>query len=725
MLNIKTQSPYPQSYHIKPFHFQLPPQSYPQSLVLAKIPKKPSSKSLPQIKSHPQSLPSLPSKPLWVYRPHQKKIIKQLYNNPLSPGCLLDHELGSGKTQTIIGAIERLRQHPNHPSFKETPVFVLTMKALVENFRNELEKSKNLQETRIDLYHIMTYDNFRLHSKKYDTSDAFIIIDEAHNFRTPNADRYIKTMIAAKKASKVFLLTGTPTVNYNIDMAALLNLVLADDERLQFSSRGKIAGYLPTTKKSWNSQFSANLDPIKNYTTCLISHYRENHNSKDYKLHFPSVTKRIAQVPMKPEHANLYRNLQAQQLSKLFSGRGGGKEDKLSKHGNFTEKEFQDFNTRMQGPAKLGDSKDLRYLAYMMAMRMACEYMEDSESETSFMPKIEYAVDMIIKNHRAGSTYKAMIYDNFIGYGVRQIETLLTHAGIPHVVITGQSSDVKSPQDIMAKVKQYNSGDVRVIVLSSAGAHGLDLKGTSQAFLLSPHWNHAKEMQAEARVIRYDSHMGLDNKSIEIVYVLAVINATETKPKTKTADEYLRELSLLKRQENDKLTEIISHHCIDCVTDEELEVNIPFFFKRKNNPKAPTKQDLQYAKSAKNRALAITIYRKKFKPTTPTTPTLPTTPTTPTSNPSTNPSTNSSIKPPSSLFKRKENSKNSTKSNHSIPHPPIISQPTVIPLAIPILLKRKKISEISQTPKLIPPSPPQPIKHMSIFGPIPKKHKIN
>jgi hypothetical protein len=46
-------------------------------------------------------------------------------------------------------------------------------------------------------------------------------------------------------------------------------------------------------------------------------------------------------------------------------------------------------------------------------------------------------------------------------------------------------------------------------------------------------------------------------------------------------------------------------------------------------------------------------------------------------------------------------------------------------LAIPILLKRKKISEISQTPKLIPPSPPQPIKHMSIFGPIPKKQKIN
>jgi len=56
----------------------------------------------------------------------------------------------------------------------------------------------------------------------------------------------------------------------------------------------------------------------------------------------------------------------------------------------------------------------------------------------------------------------------------------------------------------------YNSGDqIKVLLVSSVGAEGLDLKGCRNVFIIEPYWNDARLSQIKARAIRLNSHVDL------------------------------------------------------------------------------------------------------------------------------------------------------------------------------------------------------------------------
>lgn len=47
-----------------------------------------------------------------IFRPHQQEFINTQVALRNSPGCIIDHEVGSGKTLTVIGVVEALRKYP-------------------------------------------------------------------------------------------------------------------------------------------------------------------------------------------------------------------------------------------------------------------------------------------------------------------------------------------------------------------------------------------------------------------------------------------------------------------------------------------------------------------------------------------------------------------------------------------------------------------------------------
>lgn len=135
-------------------------------------------------------------------------------------------------------------------------------------------------------------------------------------------------------------------------------------------------------------------------------------------------------------------------------------------------------------------------------------------------------VNWILNKAREGE--KTLIFSEFIRSTLSPLMTLLTDEGIPYAHVTGNMSR----QARTDAVDAYNSGNVNVLVISSAGGEGLDLKGTRNVIITEPAWNEAKIQQITGRAVRYNSHAHLPVSDRYVnVYRLYV-----TKP---TADERL------------------------------------------------------------------------------------------------------------------------------------------------------------------------------------------
>lgn len=448
---------------------------------------------------------------------HQQRVADKLANQR---GLIAYHGLGSGKTITGINAAEK---------YGTNGTVVVTPAKLQDNFRKELKtygaKGK---------YDIYSYEKFLRDNP--DTTNKFLLVDEAHKLRNSNTARSQGLLSASRKANKTLLLSGTPIQNNASDIAPLINIASGED--LLPSGRAFIDTYTEkkTTKPNFIDRTFKGARPItavqpKN----LEDYYNKSKRYVDYyspedRSNYPTVNEQRVDVDLDPNQLKLYKQTYSQLPSKVRNILNSGGQEPA------TEKDAQQLNTFLNLNRQASNTARKYY--------RAGEKQYDSKSSR------------ILQNIAENKYKKSLIYSNYLDSGLEDVkQRLSTDPNIKYGEIRG---DIK-PEDQRRILDDYNNDRLNTLLVSSAGGEGLDLKGTRGVHILEPHFNDEKINQVIGRAARYKSHANLpeEDRNVQVYKYQSKFpkNWLGQEDKRPTADQYLYNLSERKSDLNNKFLE--------------------------------------------------------------------------------------------------------------------------------------------------------------------------
>jgi superfamily II DNA or RNA helicase len=371
---------------------------------------------------------------------------------------------GVGKTLLAITSAEcYLQRHPTHN------VIVLTTKTLVSNFENQFEKYGKVREDKYNIFSFNSYMNALKKKTEYNCKNTLLIIDEVHILRNYKGKLFEAAMSCAKKANKVLLLTATPFVNAPTDFISIINLLhqkyilapnrrhLTDEDRAHEIYKVRTKYTLPYANSSVSKllekpeRLHIQLHIITNLLKGRISYAQRVGN-------FPTVELHEVLIPMSPEYERAFYD--AIKNAPIFDN-----------------------------PATFANG-------YRRAV--------NSIGQDKYINgKLQEAIK-IIKNDKSPYA-RNLIFSNWIKFGVEVLEKLFSRNKITYAIISGDVSAKERTQI----VKDFNNGNVNTLIITKAGAEGIDLKGVQQIIVLDPVWNNATLDQIKGRGERNNSHADL------------------------------------------------------------------------------------------------------------------------------------------------------------------------------------------------------------------------
>lgn len=421
-------------------------------------------------------------------RPYQRNFIENFINSDYK-GSICIAGMGLGKTLIAVVASRcYLDLYPNNK------VIFIAPTSVIGNFISTMQKIKaDLRDPRYEYY---TYEEYLRKGKTCENS--MMVLDEAHNFRTiikkiesTNDDGSISTEVTkgkrveqlfdkcASKAHKILLLTATPMINDVYDIEGLMSMI---DQRP------------PISEKEFNNVIK---DPktIKDYFECKIGIIDLSDEEK--KEIFPERRNKLVFIPFTEEFRKKYRELYTQ-----------------------LEKPEDDWVLREYGDKNLN--------AFHSGLRRLVNSGIDGKS-----PKVEWIIRNILKNNDIipehtlngvkipAMKQKYVIFTQFSDSGVSKIRQKLIDNNIKYAIIDGATSKI----DRVRAKEDFNAGKIRVMIITKAGAEGVDLLECNNVILTEPTWNESIAEQAIARAIRTYSHHSLPKKLRYVnVYRLLMAN---------------------------------------------------------------------------------------------------------------------------------------------------------------------------------------------------------
>ena len=444
-------------------------------------------------------------------QPHQKEVLEKLKN---TDGLLVYHGLGSGKTLTALKAVEQ---------FGGKGVFIVPA-SLRDNIKKEQQKHKMKAKVRVSSY-----------AKPFTPKpDEIVVFDEAHRMGRLDSNRSHYPDLY--KGRKNLFLTGTPIRNAPEEIIPIARGLGIDFPRDAKKFREQYIG-----EKKVNPNIFARLflgvKPgvdfyIKNTEDLKKKFEGKVHYYQSGNEHYPDVEAEVIEVPMSPLQEKAYNMAMKENPSLAYKVKYG------------------------IAPSKT-ESKRLN--AFLSATRQIANFPGEYNLKASLeedAPKINRAVEEILKAKKKDPNFKGVVYSNYLKYGVNLLEEKLKKAGLKVAKFTGQMKD-KERKKI---VSDYNKGKIDVLLISRAGGEGLDLKGTKLIQILEPHWNESQIEQVVGRGVRYKSHSHLppEERVVKIQRFHAVPTKKWYERKRKlSADEYLYQLAKKKEAINQQFLQIL------------------------------------------------------------------------------------------------------------------------------------------------------------------------
>lgn len=408
-------------------------------------------------------------------RPHQVRVFEKL---KASGGVVAAHQMGSGKTLTSIGA----------GVHSGLPMDVVVPAPLVPNFQKEV---RNHVEGELP-HRVRSYERAARDATDGDwlRSNHLVVFDEAHRLRNAGTKRTQLLAHPARNAKMRLLLTGSPIYNNVSDLAPLVNIaagksVLPEDptefrrrfvheEQVRPGFLGRMMGVQPGIRRA-----------VKNREELVRAMAGRIDMHTGDTEHFPAVQHENIEVPMSPGQHRVYQY----HMGKVpFHIRW-----KIKRGLPPSKQESKSLNAFMGGVRQTS-----------LSPRPYISGMTD-EQEAADTPKIQEAARRLVTHMKSDPNFRGVVYSNYLGSGLHPYSRALHAAGVPHTVFTGQVS----PKDRGRLVQDFNEGRTPVMLVSSAGTEGLDLKGTKLIQALEPHFNEEKIKQLVGRGARYRSHSHL------------------------------------------------------------------------------------------------------------------------------------------------------------------------------------------------------------------------
>lgn len=416
-------------------------------------------------------------------RPHHERALEKLDEND---GIIAHHSTGSGKTRLFLEAIRRQQQNN-----KRGRALIVAPASLVSNVDKEIEKHKvDIDRDRLDVY---SYEKAtRIADQLRKNHYAIAVADEAHKLRNVNSKRTKELSDIIGSADKRVLATATANYNHLADLSPLVNI--AAGEKLLPEDRKEVENrYLQKVKKSRGiievltgtpAEEETRLSNTKELAKAFKKHVHFYDAKDDLSAadKFPTQSEETIEVPMSKAQSQVYRYVEGNLPFMLRM--------KVRHNLPMDQKEKAQLNSFSTGVRQASNS---------------IRHMNEDRDSVEYTPKIAKAIENLKARKENDKNFRGVVYSNYLDAGIREYSRKLTKEKIPHHVYTGELSKTEKDQI----VKDYNEGRKPVLLISSSGAEGLDLKGTKLTQVLEPHFNPSKIKQVIGRGARYESHAHL------------------------------------------------------------------------------------------------------------------------------------------------------------------------------------------------------------------------
>lgn len=148
---------------------------------------------------------------------------------------------------------------------------------------------------------------------------------------------------------------------------------------------------------------------------------------------------------------------------------------------------------------------------------------------------------------------------------------------VPKYAIYSGSEDLETRQQLLnvfTDSDNKNGEYLSILMATSAGAEGLDLKNIRRVLIMEPHWNEVLIQQIIGRAVRRNSHKDLpiNERNVDVYRFISSFSSTQKidSPDKSglSTDEHILELAKKKKKLTDSALEIIKECAIDCLLNK-------------------------------------------------------------------------------------------------------------------------------------------------------------